>query len=96
MTTERELTYARQQQNNAVHGRADGQCECGAYRLDGARPILHDPFCGADVETVDLVASETVVAGDLVEYTPDGTGRLRRSDAARKELALSEDPLRRD
>jgi hypothetical protein len=37
---------ARTQQLLAVDGLAESQCtECGVYRLDGARPILHKREC---------------------------------------------------
>jgi hypothetical protein len=38
-----ELIFAREQQDNAPSGQAVGQCECGAYRLDGQPPVLHYP-----------------------------------------------------
>lgn len=38
-------SYADQQRERAAEGRADGQCPCGSYRLDGKPPVLHYPGC---------------------------------------------------
>jgi hypothetical protein len=39
-----------------------------------------------------LAAAEAIAPGDAVEYTPDDSGRVRRTDGARKQLRLSTDP----
>lgn len=39
------VEYARAQQERAPDGQADGQCSCGAYRLDGMPPFLHNDGC---------------------------------------------------
>jgi hypothetical protein len=39
------ISYALDQQLRAQLGEADGQCECGSFRLDGKPPALHHQGC---------------------------------------------------